>query len=74
MPVRVLLTGTMKGAEVGSLLSLIREGETSGVVTEKGGLVPLAERIKILREVEWASVASALAESRPAESATVMSH
>lgn len=63
MPVRVLLSGGMKGPEVGSLLGLVREGETSGAVTPKAGLVPLADRIQILREVEWATVTSKLADA-----------
>lgn len=66
MPVRVLLSGGMKGPEVGSLLGLVREGETSGAVTPKAGLVPLADRIQILREVEWATVTSKLADAEPA--------
>lgn len=74
MPVRVLLTGGMKGPEVGALLGLVREGESSGAVTEKAGLVPLAERIQILKEVDWASVTSKLAESISHETEPALSH
>nr|PNR60969.1 hypothetical protein PHYPA_003762 [Physcomitrium patens] len=49
MPVRVLLTGSMKCLEVGALLGLVREEQASGSVTQKAGLVPLSDRIKILR-------------------------
>ena len=63
MPVRVLLTGAMQGPEVGAVLGLIRDGASSGTVTEKAGLVPLDERMKILRSVDWADVTSKLAES-----------
>jgi glutamyl-tRNA synthetase len=74
MPVRVLLTGSMKGPEVGAVLGLVREGETTGSVTEKAGLVPLDARIKILREVDWAAVTSKLAESASQETEPALSH
>jgi glutamyl-tRNA synthetase len=74
MPVRVLLTGGMKGPEVGAILALVRQGESSGAVTEKAGLVTLDERIKILREVDWASVTSKLAESVSQETEPALSH
>lgn len=74
MPVRVLLTGSMKGPEVGAVLDLVREGETTGSVTEKAGLVPLDARIKILREVDWAAVTSKLAESASQETEPALSH
>jgi len=70
MPVRVALTGTMKGPEVGSLLCLLKEGEVNGVLTEKARFVPLAERIRILRDVNWENITSTLAnqENEPAMS------
>ena len=70
MPVRVALTGTMKGPEVGSLLCLLKEGEVNGVLTEKARFVPLAERIRILRDVNWEMITSTLAnqENEPAMS------
>jgi len=74
MPVRVLLTGGMKGPEVGSLLGLLREGETSDAVTEKAGLVTLANRIKILREIDWATVTSKLAETVSQKTEPALSH
>lgn len=74
MPVRVLLTGGMRGPEVGAILALVRQGESSGAVTEKAGLVTLDERIKILREVDWASVTSKLAESVSQETEPALSH
>jgi len=74
MPVRIALTGRMQGPEMGAILRLLREGETSGIITEKGSLVPLSERIKVLREVDWTAVSSALENSRDVEPATVLSH
>jgi hypothetical protein len=74
MPVRIALTGRMQGPEMGAILRLLREGETSGIITEKGSLVPLSERIKVLREVDWTAVSSALENSRDIEPATVLSH
>jgi hypothetical protein len=74
MPVRIALTGRMQGPEMGAILRLLREGETSGLITEKGSLVPLSERIKVLREVDWTAVSSALENSRDIEPATVLSH
>jgi glutamyl-tRNA synthetase len=74
MPVRIALTGRMQGPEMGTILRLLREGETSGIITEKGSLVPLSERIKVLREVDWTAVSSALENSRDIEPVTVLSH
>jgi hypothetical protein len=74
MPVRIALTGRMQGPEMGAILRLLREGETSGIITEKGSLVPLSERIKVLREVDWTAVSSALENSRDIEPVTVLSH
>jgi glutamyl-tRNA synthetase len=74
MPVRIALTGRMQGPEMGTILRLLREGETNGIITEKGSLVPLSERIKVLREVDWTAVSSALENSRDIEPATVLSH
>jgi hypothetical protein len=74
MPVRIALTGRMQGPEMGAILRLLREGETSDLITEKGSLVPLSERIKVLREVDWTAVSSALENSRDIEPATVLSH
>ncbi|CAK9881508.1 unnamed protein product [Sphagnum jensenii] len=74
MPVRIALTGRMQGPEMGAILRLLREGETSGIITDKGSLVPLSERIKVLREVDWTAVSSALENSRDIEPATVLSH
>jgi hypothetical protein len=74
MPVRIALTGRMQGPEMGAILRLLREGETSGIITEKGSLVPLSERIKVLREVDWTAVSSTLENSRDIEPATVLSH
>ncbi|KAG0605633.1 hypothetical protein M758_9G075200 [Ceratodon purpureus] len=74
MPVRVLLTGAMQGPEVGAVLGLLKDGESSGAVTEKAGLVPLEERIKNLRAVDWASVTSKLAENISQETEPALSH
>lgn len=74
MPIRIALTGRMQGPEMGAILRLLREGETSSIITEKGSLVPLSERIKVLREVDWTAVSSALENSRDIEPATVLSH
>lgn len=53
MPVRILLTGRMQGPDIGSVLVLLKEGEVSGTVSSLGGLLPLAQRIQILKEVDW---------------------
>jgi glutamyl-tRNA synthetase len=74
MPIRIALTGRMQGPDMGAILRLLREGETSSIITEKGSLVPLSERIKVLREVDWTAVSSALENSRDIEPATVLSH
>jgi glutamyl-tRNA synthetase len=66
MPVRICLTGRMQGPDIGSVLELLKEGESTGIVTSKGGLVPLAQRIQMLKDVDWSAIpqeASAPAES-----------
>eukprot|EP00897_Mesotaenium_endlicherianum_P002350 jgi/Mesen1/2142/ME000152S01227 len=57
MPLRILLTGTMQGPDVGSILGMLQKSE--GVVTEQAGLVPLAERLSQLSAVDWAEVTAA---------------
>ncbi|XP_072971772.1 glutamate--tRNA ligase, chloroplastic/mitochondrial isoform X1 [Typha angustifolia] len=54
MPLRVLLTGKLHGPDMGGSIHLIHKaGGLSGAVNPQSGFIPLEERIKILREVDW---------------------
>ncbi len=53
MPLRIALTGSMAGPDVGELLALLALEQ--GDVAEHGAYVPLAERIAALRA--WAASA-----------------
>ncbi|KAL3684264.1 hypothetical protein R1sor_002286 [Riccia sorocarpa] len=72
MPVRIVLTGRMQGPDIGSTLALLKEGQTSGVVTPEAGLVPLEERKEILRSVDWSAVSQQL--SKASEGSAVLAH
>lgn len=61
MPIRILLTGSMQGPDVGATLALIRSAEASEAVTEAAALVPLSARIEALRTVDWPNVKAAAA-------------
>ncbi|KAI3921814.1 hypothetical protein MKX01_005503 [Papaver californicum] len=53
MPLRVLLTGTLHGPDMGSSIVLLHKAGSCGVVTPEAGFVTLDERIKLLREIDW---------------------
>ncbi|CAM6111056.1 unnamed protein product [Calypogeia fissa] len=72
MPIRIVLTGRMQGPNIGSVLALLKEGEVNGIVTPRGGLVPLAQRMQILKEVDWSVIPQEV--SAPAESSPVLTH
>ncbi|KAG6548554.1 hypothetical protein Mapa_010042 [Marchantia paleacea] len=72
MPIRILLTGRMQGPDIGTTLALLKEGESSGIVTAHAALVPLKQRIEILRAVDWSAVSQQL--SKAAEGSAVLAH
>lgn len=72
MPVRILLTGRMQGPDIGSTLALLKEGHSSGIVTAAASLVPLEQRIEILRAIDWSAVSQQL--SKAAEGSAVLAH
>nr|GMC65136.1 glutamate--tRNA ligase, chloroplastic/mitochondrial [Ipomoea batatas] len=55
MPLRVLLTGKLHGPDIGSSVVLLYKAGNSGVVASQVGFIPLDERFKMLREVDWES-------------------
>ncbi|EXB40441.1 Glutamate--tRNA ligase [Morus notabilis] len=56
MPLRVLLTGKLHGPEMASSVALIHKAGTCGVVAPQVGFVPLNERFKMLRQLDWDSL------------------
>eukprot|EP00899_Mesostigma_viride_P005504 jgi/Mesvir1/14955/Mv14626-RA.2 len=53
MPMRIALTGSMHGPDVGELLSMLLAAEKEGCMTDKAAMVPLDKRMASLRA--WAS-------------------
>lgn len=53
MPIRILLTGSMQGPDVGSTLALLHLVHTNGIVAETVEFVPLGERMEKLKQVDW---------------------
>lgn len=54
MPLRVLLTGKLHGPDMGeSLLLIYKAGKCDAVAAHQSGFVPLEERFKMLRELDW---------------------
>lgn len=53
MPLRVLLTGKLHGPDMGGSILLIYKAGLWGVVNPEAGFITLAERFKMLREVDW---------------------
>ncbi|OAY76487.1 Glutamate--tRNA ligase, chloroplastic/mitochondrial [Ananas comosus] len=53
MPLRVLLTGKLHGPDMGGSIVLIYKAGICGAVNPQSGFVPLDERLKILREIDW---------------------
>ncbi|CAL5024380.1 unnamed protein product [Urochloa decumbens] len=67
MPLRVLLTGKLHGPEMGGSMALIHKAGICGAVTPQSNFVTLDERFRILKEVDWESLAKE--QESPAESA-----
>lgn len=65
MPCRIALTGSMKGPEVGEVLSILKLAD--GEVTEKAGLVNLEERMRQLKD----TVAAHFCNKASSESVTI---
>lgn len=57
MPIRLLLTGSMQGPDVGTTLSLVEQSE--GVVSANVEVFRLEDRISALRQVNWSEVLQA---------------
>ncbi|PON75207.1 Glutamate-tRNA ligase, bacterial/mitochondrial [Parasponia andersonii] len=53
MPLRVLLTGKLHGPDMGSSVILLHKAGISGVVAAQAEFIPLNERFKILRQLDW---------------------
>lgn len=71
MPLRVLLTGKLHGPDMGeSLLLIYKAGKCDAIAAHHTGFVPLDERFKILRELDWESLDKG--DASPKESATAV--
>ncbi|GJM90049.1 hypothetical protein PR202_ga06289 [Eleusine coracana subsp. coracana] len=57
MPLRVLLTGKLHGPDMGGSIALIHKAGICGAVTPQSNFVNLDERFRILKEVDWESLA-----------------
>lgn len=53
MPLRVLLTGKLHGPDMGLSILLLHKAGKCGVVAPAAGFVPLDERFKMIREIDW---------------------
>ncbi|XP_020083163.1 glutamate--tRNA ligase, chloroplastic/mitochondrial-like [Ananas comosus] len=53
MPLRVLLTGKLHGPDIGGSIVLIYKAGLCGAVNPQSGFVPLDERLRILKEIDW---------------------
>jgi len=58
MPLRILLTGSMHGPDVGAILALVDRAAASGCVGEEVDFVALPERMKLLGAVDLEALAS----------------
>lgn len=66
MPLRVLLTGKLHGPDMASSVVLIHKAEICGIVAPQVRFVPLNERFKMLRQLDW----EALTKDKPLVEAT----
>uniref|UniRef100_A0A6V7QWI7 Glutamate--tRNA ligase, chloroplastic/mitochondrial n=1 Tax=Ananas comosus var. bracteatus TaxID=296719 RepID=A0A6V7QWI7_ANACO len=53
MPLRVLLTGKLHGPDIGGSIVLIYKAGLCGAVNPQSGFVPLDERLRILKDIDW---------------------
>lgn len=53
MPLRVLLTGKLHGPDMGASVVLLHKAGICGVVAPQAEFIPLNERFKILRQLDW---------------------
>uniref|UniRef100_A0A7N0U4X4 Glutamate--tRNA ligase, chloroplastic/mitochondrial n=1 Tax=Kalanchoe fedtschenkoi TaxID=63787 RepID=A0A7N0U4X4_KALFE len=53
MPLRVLLTGKLHGPEMSHSIALLHKASTSNVVSPTAGFIPMDERFRILRQLDW---------------------
>ncbi|XP_020408524.1 glutamate--tRNA ligase, chloroplastic/mitochondrial [Zea mays] len=67
MPLRVLLTGKLHGPDIGGAIALIHKAGVCGAVTPQSNFVTLDERFRVLKEIDWDSLAKE--QETPAESA-----
>ncbi|KAK7286931.1 hypothetical protein RJT34_22297 [Clitoria ternatea] len=58
MPVRLLLTGKLHGPDMGASVVLLYKAGTSGIVAPEAGFVTLAERFKMLRQINWETLSN----------------
>ncbi|GBG78006.1 hypothetical protein CBR_g25940 [Chara braunii] len=57
MPIRLALTGSMQGPDVGQILAMLQKAEGTGAVANEGGiLVPLADRVAMLKSINWGAL------------------
>ena len=71
MPLRVLLTGKLHGPDMGASIVLLHKAGREGIVNPQVGFVMLDERLKILREIDWASLTSSLPAAESAAATAV---
>ncbi|KAJ7968962.1 Glutamate--tRNA ligase [Quillaja saponaria] len=57
MPLRLLLTGKLHGPDIGSSVILLYRAGTSGDVAPQAGFATLDERFKMLRQINWDTLA-----------------
>jgi glutamyl-tRNA synthetase len=57
MPLRVLLTGKLHGPDMGGSIALIHKAGVCCAVTPQSNFVTLDERFRMLKEVDWESLA-----------------
>lgn len=58
MPLRILLTGSTHGPDVGAILALVDKAGASGCVSGEVDLVTLPERLKLLGSISLEALAS----------------
>lgn len=56
MPLRILLTGSMHGPDVGAILALVDRASSSGCISEEVDIVTLLERVKLLQALDLGAV------------------
>ncbi|AQK67936.1 Glutamate--tRNA ligase chloroplastic/mitochondrial [Zea mays] len=57
MPLRVLLTGKLHGPDMGGSIALIHKAGVCCAVTPQSNFVTLDERFRMLKDVDWESLA-----------------